>query len=356
MLTISTKEDVRKAIGYMLIGRYRGQQLGAEVREVLSSGICRNIIEFADNVADLEQLADNHRQITAWAGPCLFSIDQEGGRVQRIKAPLTIYPPMGSLAAKNDPELLEQVGRSIALELKSLGYHIDFAPVVDVNSNPQNPVIGDRSFGSKAADVARLTSSFIKGMQESGIAACAKHFPGHGDSSKDSHKELPTIDLPLEEIRAVHWLPFKKAIDDGVALVMSAHLLVPALDQERPATLSPIIMGKLRQELAYDGPVATDALDMGALSAIPLAERVVGAVAADIDLMTLCADISDVPIAFEALIHAIEAGRLTKERLAKSMARLKNLWAKYYRPQPEPLEALAMLGKVAHMDLAERLA
>ncbi len=354
MFKVSTKEDVRRAIGYMLIGRYHGMEPGAEVREVLQSGMCRNIIEFADNTKDLEQLAENHRQFTEWSGGCLFSVDQEGGRVQRIKAPLTVYPPMGVLAQKNDSELMELVGKAMALELRALGYHIDFAPVADVNSNPDNPVIGDRSFGNSPEKVALLSCAFIKGLQAGGIAACAKHFPGHGDSSKDSHKELPIIALNLDEIRAIHWPPFKAAAAAGVALMMSAHLLVPALDGVRPATLSPTIIGRLREEIGFNGPVASDALDMGALSEIPLEKRAIGAVLADLDLLTLCGGISDVPAAFEALVHAEEQGIITKARLEKSLQRLKSLWNNYFRPQPDSLESIENLTEVARLELEER--
>lgn len=356
MFPVQTKEDVRQAIGYMLIGRYRGAVPDGAAREVIKAGYCHNIIEFADNVGDLEQVYENHLDIMDWAGGrCLFSIDQEGGRVQRIKSPFTVYPPMGRLAAKDDPELMTLVGKAIGLELRSVGYHIDYAPVVDVNSNPDNPIIGDRAFGDNPEQVCRLTAAFIKGLQGAGVAACAKHFPGHGDSSKDSHKELPLIDLDMDTIRRIHWPSFKNAIDNDVALIMSAHLLVPALDGANPATLSPVIIGKLRQELGYNGPVATDALDMGALSDIPLGERVVRAVLADIDLMTMCHDIDDVPEAFEALVHAVEKGQVTLGRLQRSMDRLAGLWQRYFHPVPDQMAAMDMLTDVQMMDLPERL-
>ncbi len=167
-----------------------------------------------------------------------MSVDQEGGRVARLKAPFTEWPPMATLGRSGDVKLAERFARALAAELKAVGITLDYAPVLDIHTNPKNPVIGDRALAEKADEVARLGSAIVRALQAEGIAACGKHFPGHGDTSTDSHFELPLVEHPPDRIRRVEFVPFKAAIEAGVATIMTAHVLVPALDEERPASLS----------------------------------------------------------------------------------------------------------------------
>src|SRR5688572_31688929 len=186
--------------------------------------------------------------------PLWVSVDQEGGRVARLKAPFTEWPPMAVLGRSGDVQLAERFATALAAELKAVGITLDYAPVLDIHTNPKNPVIGDRALAEDADGVAKLGAAIIRGLQDNGIAACGKHFPGHGDTSVDSHLELPLVEHPPDRIRRVECVPFREAIRAEVAFMMTAHILVPALDEERPATLSPtIVTGILRDELGYQG-------------------------------------------------------------------------------------------------------
>src|SRR5262249_32101516 len=175
--------------------------------------------------------------------------------------------PMATLGRSGDVHLAERFARALAAELKAVGITLDFAPVLDVHTNPKNPVIGDRALAERAEDVARFGSAIIRAMQGEGLAACGKHFPGHGDTNTDSHLELPLVEHPPERLREVELLPFRAAIEAGVATIMTAHVLVPALDEQRPATLSKrIVTGLLRDELHYNGLIVSDDLEMKALA------------------------------------------------------------------------------------------
>src|SRR5206468_9544136 len=184
--------------------------------------------------------------------PLWVSVDQEGGRVARLKSPFTEWPPMATLGRSGDAKLAERFARALASELKAVGVTLDYAPVLDVHTNPKNPVIGDRALAEQAADVARLGAAIVRGLQAEGIAACGKHFPGHGDTATDSHHELPLVEQPPERLRDVELKPFAAAIAAGVATIMTAHVFVPSLDDQRPATLSrKVVTDLLRHELAY---------------------------------------------------------------------------------------------------------
>jgi beta-N-acetylhexosaminidase len=196
----------------------------------------------------------------------IIALDQEGGRVQRLQEPWTRWPAMMEVAERANDEQLEQVAAGLALECRDAGFSLNLAPIVDINSNPDNPVIGDRAFGVAAQTVGPKTARFVKAHQEAGLAACAKHFPGHGDTSVDSHLDLPTLNHDFDRLSRVELAPFRRVIEAEVASVMSAHILFPKLDAKRPATMSPEVMGLLRSELAYDGLVITDCLEMGAIA------------------------------------------------------------------------------------------
>src|SRR5204862_2071486 len=210
------------------------------------------VILFARNVVDPEQVAEISFEASQLVPdlPVWVSVDQEGGRVARLKAPFTTWPPMITLGRSGDTNLAVRFARALAQELKAVGVTLDYAPVLDILTNPKNPAIGDRALGERAHDVARLGAAVIRTLQAEGVAACGKHFPGHGDTSADSHFELPLVEHPPDRLRAVEFVPFKAAIQVDVAAIMMAHLFVPALDEKRPATLSPrIVTDILRDDL-----------------------------------------------------------------------------------------------------------
>ena len=199
-------------------------------RDPVCAGISWNRVRWRSSVIDAAQLTAD---VPAWV-----SVDQEGGRVARLKAPFTEWPPMATLGRSGDVQLAERFARALATELRAVGITLDFAPVLDVHTNPKNPIIGDRALAERAEDVARSGSAIVRALQAEGVAACGKHFPGHGDTSTDSHLELPLVEHPPERLREVEFVPFSAAIEAGVATIMTAHVLVPALDEQRPATLS----------------------------------------------------------------------------------------------------------------------
>ena len=256
--------------------------------------------------------------MTIWSSP----IDEEGGDVTRLEAASgSSYPGNLALGAVDDAELTEGVAAAIAAELTGIGVTMNLAPVADVNSNPRNPVIGVRSFGSEPDLVARHVAAFVTGTQRVGVAACAKHFPGHGDTALDSHLELPTVAGDLQEAL----LPFRAAIDAGVEAVMTGHLLVPELD-DAPATLSPrIVSGLLREELGFEGLVLSDALEMRAVSGtVGLVEGALTALEAGVDALCLGRVQGEevVESVHAAVVEAVLSGRIGADRVAEAAERI----------------------------------
>src|SRR5438876_5557342 len=231
---------LRRQIGQLLIAGFNGPQIPAELRSLAKEFGLGGVILFARNIAEPEQVAELAFDAAGLVSdvPLWVSVDQEGGRVARLKSPFTEWPPMATLGRASDVALAERFARALAAELKAVGITLDYAPVLDIHTNPKNPVIGDRALADNAEDVARLGAAIIRTLQAEGIAACGKHFPGHGDTSTDSHHELPLVEHPPERLREVEFLPFRAAVDAGVATIMTAHIFVPALDEKRPATLS----------------------------------------------------------------------------------------------------------------------
>src|SRR5262252_8819660 len=232
--------SLRRQIGRLLIAGFGGHQVPVELASLSREFGLGGVILFARNVAEPEQVAELAFESARLVPdlPLWVSVDQEGGRVARLKAPFTEWPPMATLGRSGDVKLAERFARALAAELKAVGITLDYAPVLDIHTNPNNPVIGDRALAEKADDVARLGAAIVRTLQAEGIAACGKHFPGHGDTSTDSHVELPLVEHPPERLRQVELVPFKAAIEAGVATIMTAHVLVPSVDDAKPATLS----------------------------------------------------------------------------------------------------------------------
>lgn len=285
--------------GQLLFVGFSGTEVPRDLARLLGQGRIGGVILFSRNITGPEQLRGLVRDLHEAAPPevpLLVAIDQEGGRVQRLKAPWTLWPPMRQLGRRDEPETTAAVARALARELSDLGIGLDFAPVVDVDTNPANPVIGDRSFATTPEAVARHGAAFIAAMQDAGVAACAKHFPGHGDTRSDSHLELPRLPHDLDRLREVELPPFRAAVAAGVASVMTAHVLFEGLDRRRPATLSPEVMHLLRGELAYDGVVFSDDLEMKAVADhFTPEQRVRGSLEAGCDALLVCsqADLRD---------------------------------------------------------------
>ncbi|MGV9700876.1 glycoside hydrolase family 3 protein [Streptomyces sp. NPDC003483] len=286
---------------------------------------------FGRNIVSPGQLAALTAQLRAERDDVLVAIDEEGGDVTRLEVRTgSSYPGNHALGAVDDVELTREVASALGRRLAACGVNLNWAPSADVNSNPGNPVIGVRSFGADTGLVARHTAAYVTGLQSAGVAACTKHFPGHGDTAVDSHHALPRIDADLPVLQARELAPFRAAIAAGTRAVMSAHILVPALDPDRPATLSRrILTGLLREELGYEGLIVTDGMEMQAIAATYGIERgSVLAIAAGADAICVGGGLADdetVRRLRDALVSAVRTGELAEERLVDAAARVRAL-------------------------------
>jgi beta-N-acetylhexosaminidase len=313
---------------------------GVEVPDWLRRGLedgLGGVVLFARNVRDPDQLASLTASLRAERPEVLVAVDEEGGDVTRLEAATgSSFPGNLALGAVDDVALTRRVAAAIGGELASAGVNFDLAPVADVIVDPANPIVGVRSFGSDPQLVARHVAAFVAGLQTTGVAACAKHFPGHGETAADSHLELPTAEADRETLLARALPPFAAAVEAGVRAVMTAHVRYPAFD-EGPATFSAALIGLLRSELGFRGVVMTDALEMrGASGAIGIEEAAVRSLAAGADALCLGADLTPAQVegVQAGIVEAVRAGRLGEERLHEAADRVGQLaaWASSPRP------------------------
>jgi beta-N-acetylhexosaminidase len=313
--------------GELLIVGFEGKTAPDDLLARIADGRLGGVVLFARNLGTPDEIATLTRALHAAAPsdgpPLLVSLDQEGGRVQRIKQPLTVWPPMARVAAVGDPAYTEAVGRALGLEVAALGFNVDWAPVLDVHTNPQNPIIGDRAFGSEPRAAAAQALAFWRGLESSGVRGCGKHFPGHGDTATDSHLELPRVDGDEARLREVELVPFAEAARAGVPMMMTAHVVYRAIDAA-PATMSWRWLHEiLRGQLGFDGVVVSDDLDMKAVAERwPTREVVQRSLAAGCDCFLACRD-ARIQAEAEA---ALDDGEL-RPRVEESAARVRKLRA-----------------------------
>ncbi len=306
----------------VLLPAFPGTTLAPDVLALLEEGL-GGLCLFGANTADgPDAVAAYTASVRAVSPGAVVAVDEEGGDVTRLHVP-DGSPVLGPLAlgAADDLALTRAVGRAIGLDLAALGITLDLGPVADVNSNPDNPVIGTRSFGTTPARVAEHVAAWTQGLQSAGVAGCAKHFPGHGDTAEDSHLALPVLAADLATLADRELVPFRAAVEAGVAAVMTSHVVVPALDADLPATLSAPVLGLLRDRLGFRGVVVSDALDMaGASGGRGIPEAAVLSLAAGADLLCLGADntVAEVREVQAAIVAAVAGGRLDEERLAEA--------------------------------------
>jgi beta-N-acetylhexosaminidase len=362
-------QPLRRRIGQLLIGSFTGVDVPAELRSLAREFDLGGVTLFGrfGNIESPEQvagLAFDARNLGA-ERPAWIGIDQEGGRVARLRSPFTEWPPMAVLGRSDDAKLAARFAVALAAELAAVGISLDYAPVLDIHTNSKNPVIGDRALGERPETVATLGRAIIEELQRAGIAACGKHFPGHGDTAADSHVELPIVEHPPDRLRAVEFLPFKAAIDAHVAFIMTAHVLVTSIDDQRPATLSRrIVKDILRDELEFRGVILSDDLDMKAIAdRYTPGEAAVEAIAAGCDAVLMCAgpakaaNIDVQGQALEALIHAVEGDRLPLGRVEEALTRniqAKDRFRREWRP-PSVSQLRAVIGCDAHRAVADEM-
>jgi beta-N-acetylhexosaminidase len=319
-------------VSELVMTGFAGKTLASGTRAMMKRERAPLYILFAQNYEDprqLIELTDEIQALTREAGselPALISVDQEGGRVQRFRKGFTLLPPAMKVGERDSPELALELTRLQARELYAAGLQLNFSPVCDVNTNPLNPVIGDRAYGDSAERVARIAPEIVKGHREEGVEACLKHFPGHGDTHLDSHESLPTVHTPLDLLRTREWLPFREAMKAGARFVMSAHILLPHLDPVNPGTLSPTFLKRsLRDELGYTGVITSDDMEMGAITKNYGADEApIRALEAGCDL--LCYRSEDAAVsAMESIRKALASGRLDEGRISASVERIRSV-------------------------------
>ena len=354
--------EFRRHVGRLAVVGFTGHSVPAGLRELVTEFDLGGVVYFARNIVDPGQVAELSREVAALARdwPLWIAVDQEGGRVARLKAPFTEWPPALTLGRSGDEALAARFARALADELAAVGINVNHAPVLDVLSRASNPAIGDRALAERADDVARLGAVIIRELQAAGIAACGKHFPGHGDSATDSHHELPVIEHDSRRFDAIECVPFRRAIAEGVAAIMTAHLLIPAIDEERPASMSPtIVQGLLKDTLGFEGVVFSDDLGMKGVSATrPLPVAAVDAIVAGTDAVLLCNSTLDEQVqALEGLIRAAEAHRITQKRIDDAMARQYRMKARFLAPNRDRVaRPIGLVGSAAHQAVAKDMA
>lgn len=307
-----------------------GKALDAETAAFLRAQKIRSVCLFRKNIGTETEVRALMADLIDVLGPdALIGIDQEGGAVVRVTF-LPQPPSAMALGASGDAERAEAVGAAVARGLKSLGINWNFAPVLDVNNNPANPVIGERSFSNDPAEVTRLAAAWMRGSLREGVACCVKHFPGHGDTHVDSHHALPTVDKSRAELDALELVPFKALAAQAPAM-MTAHIVYPQIDPDRPATLSPELLGGiLRRDWGYDGVVITDALMMKAVAErFGYARSAVMAIAAGADMVLAQGSPEEQLVAINALREAFDSGQLTAAQGEAANRRLDRLAATY---------------------------
>jgi beta-N-acetylhexosaminidase len=335
-------DEFNSRIARMFCIGFEGASITSELRDVIQRGVS-SVILFTRNYQSPAQLAELCCEIKSLAsserspsdgGGIMICIDQEGGRVQRLREPFTIIPSMREIGRRNDSIEARKVGRVMARELRAVNIDMNLAPVLDVDSNPHNPVIGERSFGSDPHLVARMGCALIDGLQSSGMAACGKHFPGHGDTSIDSHLDLPRLIHDIDRLKRVDLLPFAAAIKSGVSSIMCAHVLFDALDPEFPATMSAAVIDQLlRKQMKFDGVVCSDDLEMKAIiDHYGIEDAVVRGASAGVDLFFVCKEHELQYRAIDALSAAVKRGDVSTQRIKESNRRLDALFETYVRP------------------------
>jgi beta-N-acetylhexosaminidase len=337
----------------LLLG-FHGVTMPPEIAALLGDGLS-GIALYPRNFsspAGLRALTDELRR--GAGGPLLIGIDQEGGTQFSLPPPFTAWPSPANLGRIGDAALVEQVARAIAVELRAAGVNADFAPMLDLAVNPESPVTKGRSFGRAPGEVARLGAAFLRGLAAEGVLGCAKHFPGHGDTTLDPHLDLPIFDGTRERLQEEELVPFAAAIEANTPMIMTAHILLPKIDPHLPASISPAVLeGILRHDLKFGGVILADDLGMGALARrYHCGDCAVMTLQAGTDMAMLCHDSSVAPEVIDAVAAALDGGRFDAEKWAAGRARIATLRDQISAAE-KPAPPLAVIGCRAHYLLAQ---
>jgi len=352
---------LREKVGQLFMLGFQGTELTEDLRQLIKAYHPGGVLLFSRNLTDPEQAArlTNALQKLTPKMPLLVAIDQEGGRVARLPKGFTVFPGQGTLGRAGTVSLAYSFAEVTARELRAIGVNMNLSPVLDVNTHPQNPVIGDRSFGTDPELVETLGLAVIAGLQDNGVLACGKHFPGHGDTEADSHKELPTVSHGLGRLHEIELRPFAHCFQNGLAAVMTAHVRYPALDQEHPATLSPAILTDLlRSQLQFKGLVLTDDLEMHAiLDHYSIEAAAIRALNAGADILLVCKDPERQATAMNAVYRAVKDGDIPDLRFEHAVLRVLEAKERYLLPYTpaDPKHAAERVGTKAHREVAHSI-
>ena len=332
-------DDAKQRLGEVLITGFDGTELSDETAAFLSQSQIGGVILFSRNYKSPEQLLELIKNIQECRGdlPLWISVDQEGGRVQRLKEPFTRLPTAAAVGAQGSPKVAFALAEMMAKELKAVGINLNFCPVTDILTNPSNPVIGDRAYGSTDEEVGKIATALVRGHIVAGVQPCVKHFPGHGDTSLDSHFALPKVDFSLAELREREFKPFMKAFKSRCAFVMTAHILNPQIDPERPATLSSkTLRDVLRKELRYSKIIVSDDMEMQAITDHYGADQAPTlALQAGCDLLIYRSE-KAARHAYHTLSEALESGALAPEIVLEASERSRSVKRDVLMPYEMP--------------------
>jgi beta-N-acetylhexosaminidase len=349
---MAMKNLLRAKIGQLFLVGVSGETLSAGERLHLEEYGFGGLVLFKRNCQDAGRIVSLCRAMWESADelPPFIAIDQEGGRVHRLPAPFTHFPPAARIGDRNDASLAYRAARAVGAELALAGINLNFAPVLDVNSNPDNPIIGDRAFAPTVPAVMTLSACSMQGLRDAGIIPCGKHFPGHGATDKDSHFDLPIVMKPLESLKTTELAPFVHGCHKRIEALMTAHVLYPALDAQWPATLSQkIVSGLLRQQLGYSGVVFSDDMEMHAISQrYSITEAALYGILAGLDVLLFCHELAKAVEACEFLCAKAAEDAALRARVDESYARVTSLKRRFLRaftgvPDNDILERLARL-------------
>ncbi|MFC5647807.1 beta-N-acetylhexosaminidase [Paenibacillus solisilvae] len=321
-------------LGEMIIAGIAGNTAGEQTKRMIAQQHVGGIIFYKENVTDPKGVVKYVNQLNGWNkdndAPLFISVDEEGGRVSRLPG-LERLPTGREVGKANSTSYAAEIGGFLGDASSSMGFNMDFAPVLDINSNPKNPVIGDRSFGATSKLVTDMGMNVMKGIASAGVIPVVKHFPGHGDTSVDSHLELPVVKKSLTQLKAFEWVPFKEAIQEGADVVMIAHILFPKLDPSYPASLSKVVItDELRGTLGFKGVVITDDLTMGAIAKnYGMGEAAVRTIKAGSDILLVAHGYDNVDKILAALKSSVKKGDITQKRIDESVTRILQLKEKY---------------------------
>lgn len=329
------KMTLDEKIGQMIVAGFNGTDVNEELINLVNTNKVGGVILFKRNIETSEQLKKLNNNIDGLNKeiPLFISVDEEGGRVNRLPSDMENFSSAREVGLKNDKDYAYNNGKSIGESLKVTGFNMNYAPVLDIFSNPKNTVIGDRAFGSDVETVSTMGIATMKGIEEEGIISVIKHFPGHGDTSVDSHYGLPIVYKTLEELENFELIPFKKAIKEGCKAIMVSHILLDKIDKQNPSSMSEtVVTDILREQLGFDGVVITDDMEMGAITEnFTVEDACVQSIIAGCDIVLIGSGNESIYNTIQAIKDSILNGKITEERINESVVRIIKLKNEYFK-------------------------